>query len=102
MAVAENPSSKILQFDISTASLEEHAEAFIANAKAGHGQWICTLNLEMVGRALRHPEYAALMANVDVFIADGASILLLARMTKRPVPKGRSNGTDLVKRFLEA
>lgn len=102
LAVVAAPTVKILQFDVSTASLEEHAKAFIASAKAGHGLWICTLNLEMVGRALQDPEYAALMARVDVFIADGASILLLARMANGPIPKGRSNGTDLVQRFLEA
>ena len=93
---------KILQFDVSASSEAEHARAIIAAAQAGRGCWICTFNLEILGRALHDPDYGALLETVDTFVADGASILFVSKLLNGETPQGRTTGVDLVRRLLEA
>lgn len=96
------PTVKVLQFEVSAASLAEHARDIIADGYAGQGRWVCTFNLEMLGRALHDPAYGELLGGVGTFVADGASILMLSKLLNGEAPEGRTTGVDLVKRLLEA
>lgn len=57
--------------------------------------WIVTGNVHYVMRAHRDPEFAALISQADLRVADGVPILWAARLLGKPLC-GRVNGTDLV------
>ena len=57
--------------------------------------WIVTGNVHYVMRAHRDAEFAALIAQADLRVADGVPILWAARLLGKPLC-GRVNGTDLV------
>ncbi|MFO1059743.1 MAG: WecB/TagA/CpsF family glycosyltransferase [Dongiaceae bacterium] len=90
----------VVDFPLSTLSLDEHVGLLIERARAGAGLRVVTLNIEMVARATSDPAYAALIRCADLFVADGMPLVWLSRLAEGGGVCGRTNGTDLVQRLL--
>jgi len=93
----------ICDFPISVNSLYDNFEMILENIKQNKGQWIVTLNLEMIYRAQKKESYRRLLDSADIFIADGVPLIWASKFKKNVNPiAGRSNGTDLVEQFLKS
>jgi len=70
-------------------------------AKEGHGAWVLTLNLEMVARDRRDPEYHKLCRQADLYLADGMPLVWASRLKRHEarIP-GRCPGVDLASELL--
>lgn len=65
----------------------------------GRPRMIVTPNAEIVYRATREPELAALLEQADLVVADGAGVVLASRLLGDPLPE-RVTGVDLTVRLL--
>lgn len=93
----------ICGLSISTCSFDEHYKFIIRNINEKKGQWIVTLNLEMIYRACKYRRYKNLLHSADFFVADGMPLVWTSELKKSQlVIKGRSNGTDLVEKLLKS
>ncbi len=87
--------ASILGITINTDSLDEvlqHIHHFIDQKTPHH---ITTVNTEFVMEARRNHAFKAVLDQADLCLADGAGILLAARLLKQPIPP-RITGVDLV------
>jgi N-acetylglucosaminyldiphosphoundecaprenol N-acetyl-beta-D-mannosaminyltransferase len=76
--------------------------AYLATlAREGEGAWVLTLNLEMVSRDLRDPEYSRLCRQADLCLADGMPLVWASYLRRRRnrIP-GRCPGVDLARELL--
>lgn len=76
-------------------SLVETEARIAAAVCRGERLHIATANVDFVMQAKRDPEFAKLLWQTDMVVADGVPVLWAARMLGRPL-RGRVNGTDLV------
>jgi N-acetylglucosaminyldiphosphoundecaprenol N-acetyl-beta-D-mannosaminyltransferase len=92
---------EICGFSVSRGNLDSHRRAITSLAVQGRGCWLLTLNIEMIARGLRDPDYWRLIKNADVITADGMP-LVWASGTKYPESPihGRTTGVDLVDAML--
>src|SRR5690606_26241489 len=68
---------------------------------AGGPHLVVTPNAEIADRARRDPELAAIINGADLVVADGAGIVLAARLLGDPVPE-KVSGADLATNLLRA
>lgn len=93
--------ARIVGLNLSTASAQEIAESLVADARAGRGKWVVTLNLEMVSRAARDKTYAALLEGADMVIADGMPLVWASKRKRGCLPiQERVTGADLTKELI--
>jgi len=69
--------------------------------KAGQGGWVITINLDHLRRCEKQTEYAQLVAEADVVVADGMPLVWAAKLQGTPLPE-RVAGSDLVSTIAES
>lgn len=81
-------------------SIVEHV---LWQMQAGKGSWILPLNLDLVARGRRDPEFSELIRQADVTIADGSPLVWAAKK-KRPELRemDRVTGSDLTRNLIRA
>lgn len=74
----------------------------IAKAARGEGAWLLTLNTEMLARFVLEPDYKEIVAQADIFTADGMPLVWASRLrgSDQAIPE-RTTGVDLVHAFLQ-
>lgn len=79
-------------------SIIEHVLWQMAN---GAGSWILPLNLDLVARGRRDPEFSALIKQADITIADGSPLVWAAKK-KQPSLREmqRVTGSDLTRNLI--
>ncbi len=93
----------ICDYPVSTLSFDENYEAVVRNLKEKKGQWVVTLNLEMIYHSCRDERYKNLLKQADFFVADGVPLIWASKLKEgEPEIKNRSNGTDLTERLLKS
>ena len=92
----------ILGLKVSSGEFCDNAEVISAAALGGRGQWVMTLNLEMVARMATDEAYQTLVRDVDWAVADGLPIVWLSHLRGKAgsIPS-RSCGVDLTAHFLK-
>ncbi len=65
------------------------------------GGWIVTVNLDHMRRCAKQPDYAAMVAQADIVVADGMPLVWAAKVQGTPLPE-RVAGSDLVSSIAEA
>ncbi len=70
--------------------LLERVDAFVASGQPHH---IVTVNVEMLVAAHDDPEFARVLANGDLNVADSVGVMLAARLLSRPLQE-RVTGSD--------
>ena len=78
--------------DLTQASLVERIAESIRERKPC---WIATVNVNLVCRAARQPEFRALLRSADVITADGMPIVWMSRLRRRAL-RERVTGADLL------
>lgn len=76
------PTTKVCGLDVVPFTYAECVEFILNRAKTGEGAWVVTLNLEMVSRATRKPEYSQMLRTADFFFADGMPIVWATHVKK--------------------
>ena len=90
----------VLGINVVRMSLDEVLDwirVMVAQKKPRH---IVTANAEIIYKAHQEPEFAALLERADLITADGAGVVLAARLLGRPVPE-RVAGIDLVYKLFQ-
>ena len=75
--------------------LEGLVDRLIDASLDGRGEWVVTANLDHLRRCRDGSEYAALVEEADLVVADGRPVLWAARLRGTPLP-GLVAGSDLV------
>ncbi len=96
-------STVICDFPVSNRSFSDNYNFIVEKLKEKQGQWIVTLNLEMIYFSQKDEQYKALLKSADFFMADGVPLQWVSKLKKnQPQIAERSNGTDLVEKLLTA
>ncbi|MBB3195007.1 WecB/TagA/CpsF family glycosyltransferase [Roseateles terrae] len=69
-------------------------EHIVSEALAGRGGWVVTPNVDILRRWRQEPEFRALVADANVFTADGRPIVWASQLQGTPLPT-RLTGSDL-------
>lgn len=77
---------------ITESQLVEHV---VTQAKAGHGGWVVTVNLDILRKICRDAAVRELLEPVEIFTADGAPLVWASRLQGAAVPE-RVAGSSLV------
>ena len=80
----------------------EVCEGFMAEYRAGGGspRRIHTPNAEIVEMCVEKPEKRELINSADLVIPDGAGVVLAGRILKKPLPKGKVAGVELLEGLI--
>ncbi|WAC75150.1 WecB/TagA/CpsF family glycosyltransferase [Roseateles sp. SL47] len=70
------------------------ADHIVSEALAGRGGWVVTPNVDILRRWRQEPEFRALVADANVFTADGRPIVWASQLQGTPLPS-RLTGSDL-------
>jgi N-acetylglucosaminyldiphosphoundecaprenol N-acetyl-beta-D-mannosaminyltransferase len=81
--------------DATYAELMDKVDAFIGSGKPHH---VITVNVEMLIAAYDDPEFAAVLADGDLNVADSVGVMLAARLLGRPLQE-RVTGSDGIHRL---
>lgn len=71
----------------------------VSHVKRGKGGWLALVNLEMIARSKKDPNYGNMLKSADMVIADGMPIVWAAAKIGKPLPE-RVAGVDLTKNLL--
>lgn len=74
---------------------QECVDCVMAHLSSGRGGWIVTLNLDHLRRCEVEPEYARLIQDADLRVADGMPLVWASRMRRTPLPE-RVAGSNLI------
>lgn len=85
----------ICGYSVSTLTPAEHTRLLADWAKAKRGQWIVTLNLQMISEGQLDKKFDLCLKQADFFVADGMPLVWISRAKKKPIA-GRTTGVDLV------
>ena len=81
--------------DLDPIDMEGLVGQLIDASLAGSGQWVVTANLDHLRRYQDGSEYADLVRQADVVVADGRPVLWAAQLSGASLP-GLVTGSDLV------
>jgi N-acetylglucosaminyldiphosphoundecaprenol N-acetyl-beta-D-mannosaminyltransferase len=70
-------------------------DRILAGVRAGRGGWVVTPNLDHLRRCAAEPDYATLILDADLRVADGMPLVWAGRLAGTPLP-GRVAGSDLI------
>lgn len=91
----------ICDYSVSTRGLSEHLQSIRNDIQDHNGNWIVTLNTEMLAKGHKEPEYKALLQSADTIVADGMPLVWTAKMKKNCINiTERTTGVDLVNDLL--
>ena len=95
------PVVEIAGFSISSLPTADLITEIRRRMAARKGGWILTLNLEMVSRSVRDPEYGNVIRSADLTVADGMPIVWACKRCD-PALAGmdRTTGSDLTRQIL--
>lgn len=88
-----NKQCHILGITIDTYTLEEVLQQVHRFIDSGRPHQIATVNTEFIMEARRNPEFAACLNQADLKLADGAGIVLAAKLLDEPIPP-KISGVD--------
>lgn len=94
----------ICDFPVSRLTPEDMLTELVWRAQRGDGGWVVTLNLEMLARISREPDYGELIRQADIFTADGMPMVWASRWRRDAATCGidaRTTGVDLVHALLQ-
>lgn len=80
---------------LDTPTERQLVEAVVADARAGRGGWVVTVNVDILRRLRRDPASRLLVGRATVVVADGMPLVWAARLQRTPVPE-RVAGSSLV------
>lgn len=86
---------RIAGVDFHVLSEEQCVERVFSELRRGHGGWIVTANLDHLRRSQSGSDYARLIRQADLVVADGMPIVWAAALQGTPLPE-RVAGSDLV------
>ncbi|MDP2721107.1 MAG: WecB/TagA/CpsF family glycosyltransferase [bacterium] len=86
---------KILGVKIDQITYQEALERAKAMIDAGGSHYVVTPNPEIIVRANREPQLRKILNNADLSVPDGMGLVMLGRLTGRPIPE-RVTGVDLL------
>jgi N-acetylglucosaminyldiphosphoundecaprenol N-acetyl-beta-D-mannosaminyltransferase len=94
------PTTNICGFDVTCLRMADATQEIVRMAKAGEGAWVALINLEMVSRARKDPEYAETLGAADMILADGMPIVWASGSLGTRLPE-RVAGVDLTRNLLD-
>ena len=74
-------------------------DAIVAGARAGHGGYVVTPNVDHVCLAEENPELVAAYRHALLSLVDGVPLLWLARLMRTPLPE-KISGSDLMRPLI--
>ncbi|SEK52538.1 N-acetylglucosaminyldiphosphoundecaprenol N-acetyl-beta-D-mannosaminyltransferase [Roseateles sp. YR242] len=81
-------------------TVSQLADHIVTEAQAGRGGWVVTPNVDILRRWRLEPEFRALVADANVFTADGRPIVWASQLQGTPLP-ARLTGSDLFVQLVE-
>lgn len=75
--------TQVCGFPITPVGLEALVDHALTESKSGRGGWLLALNLDLVARSVREPEYGALLKGATLTFADGFPIVWSCRRKDR-------------------
>lgn len=75
--------------------------SIVSELQRGHGGWVLTANVDILRRWVRSPDFRKITRRVNVCVADGAPVVLAARLQATPLPE-RITGADLLASLSES
>lgn len=98
----ETQTTRICGYDLVVADRTACRELIKSRISQGQGAWIVTLNLEMVSRGAKQPEYRDLIMQSDLMYADGMPLVWGSKKKPgaTPLPE-RVTGSDLTLKLLQ-
>lgn len=90
------PSVQLCGFPICTWNATQIRAWILAQVESGEGAWVLPMNLDLVSRAVREPEYRELVSPATLITADGFPLVDASKRLKRgPAIDGRTTGSDM-------
>ena len=100
--LAQLPHTTLCDISVLALNKEQVVELLRERVEAGQSTWVVTLNLEMVSRRERDPEYRKLLDSADVHLPDGMPLVWASRKKKGGTPlPGRVTGSDITADLLQ-
>lgn len=93
-AAAALPTIAVDGLPFVASTVPQLSEHIVADALAGRGGWVVTPNVDILRRWRTEPEFRALVADANVFTADGRPIVWASQLQGTPLP-ARLTGSDL-------
>lgn len=100
--MSENQTTRICGYDLVVADRTACRELIKTRISKAQGAWVVTLNLEMVSRGAKQPEYRDLILQSDLMYADGMPLVWGSKKKPgaTPLPE-RVTGSDLTLKLLQ-
>lgn len=89
----------ICGFAVGRLTMSQVVDLLVSRARSGKGGWVALMNLEMLARAKRDPDYMQLLLKSDMVFADGMPLVWASKKIGLPLPE-RIPGVDLAKELL--
>lgn len=74
--------------------------AIVADARRGHGGWLCPVNLDVLRQVQHSEDLRALVERADMRVADGMPLVTASRLRGTPLPE-RVAGSSVVVQLTE-
>lgn len=96
------PTVTVCGLKILAGSYPDTVNELARRVREGIGTRVVTLNLEMIARSRRDPEYANWIRTADLILADGMPVVWAMKRKARTLPVDRIAGVDLTADLLRA
>lgn len=96
------PTVSVCGLPILAVSYPDTVTELARRVREGIGTRVVTLNLEMIARSRRDPEYANRIRTADLILADGMPVVWAMKRKARTLPIDRIAGVDLTADLLRA
>ena len=95
----ERKFKKVLNYNIDTFTFSQSIEYILKKIENNEGMQIVTINPEMIGLANNHKEFAGILDNADLVVADGVGIKIALKLKGINIEQVR--GIELAKSMLK-
>ena len=95
----ERKLKKVLNYNIDTFTFSQSIEYILKKIENNEGMQIVTINPEMIGLANNHKEFAGILDNADLVVADGVGIKIALKLKGINIEQVR--GIELAKSMLK-
>ncbi|MEG1719052.1 MAG: WecB/TagA/CpsF family glycosyltransferase [Clostridia bacterium] len=94
--------NRVLSIFIDDITLNEAIDKIITLSKISsiNAPYIVTPNAEIANLAERDSNFAAIINTADIVLADGAGVILAAKLCKKPIKNGKVSGVDVARAIL--
>jgi N-acetylglucosaminyldiphosphoundecaprenol N-acetyl-beta-D-mannosaminyltransferase len=99
-SIQSQPKVRILDLDLDRIGMAEVMERWERYAAEDRPSHVVTANLQFMSLANKDPEFASLVRQTDLVVADGMPIKWISKLTKAPITD-RITGHDLLNKAAE-